>query len=134
VRTQPPGELPYFPLYDSGIEAKDIADFWIERDFNLDIPQGAGNCVFCFMKGTRQLVELSKRSDHRRKIGTPTDIEWWAQFEQRHAREAPRRNGDGVSRFGFLGVNATPFEAMARGDSGPSSRYEHGTPACDCTD
>ncbi|MCY4257161.1 MAG: hypothetical protein OXE04_02580 [bacterium] len=134
VRTQPPGELPYFPLYDSGLEAADIADFWAERNFDLDIPQEAGNCVFCFMKGTRKLLELSKTADFRRKSGTPTDLKWWADFENRHAREAPRRNGEGMSRFGLLGVNATPFEVIARGDAGPSSRYEYGTPACDCTD
>ena len=134
VRTQPPGELPYFPLYDSGIRADDVARFWVARDFDLDIPEGAGNCVFCFMKGTRQLVELSNRADPMRQKNTPTDIRWWAQFEQRHAREAPRRNGDGVSRFGLLGVNATTFEGIAQGNSGPPSRYEYGTPACDCTD
>jgi len=126
--------MPYFPLFDSGIEAGDVSRFWDSQDFDLDIPSGAGNCVFCFMKGTRQLVEISVRRDPRRKPGTPTDIGWWAQFEQRHARTAPRRNGRGMSRFGFFGVNATTFGEIADGDSGPPSRYEYGTPACDCTD
>ncbi|MYH98638.1 MAG: hypothetical protein F4124_04325 [Acidimicrobiia bacterium] len=134
VRTQPPGEQPYFPLYDSGIEAEDIAHFWTARDFDLDIPDGAGNCVFCFMKGTRQLVELSNRADLMQQKNTPTDIRWWAQFEERHARKAPRRDGAGMSRFGLLGVNAITFREIAQGDPGPSSRYEYGTPACDCTD
>ncbi len=134
VRTQPPGEQPYFPLYDSGIEAADVACFWTACDFDLDIPEGAGNCVFCFMKGTRQLVELSNRSDPKREPGSPTDIEWWAQFERRHAREVQKRDGDGMSRFGFHGVNAKTFAEIAQGDFGPSSRYEYGTPACDCTD
>ncbi|MYG93458.1 MAG: hypothetical protein F4138_00455 [Acidimicrobiia bacterium] len=134
VRTQPPGEMPYFPLFDSGIDAGEVARFWGSQDFDLDIPSGAGNCVFCFMKGTRQFVQLSVRRDPRRKPGAPTDIGWWAQFEQRHARMAPRRNGSGMSRFGFFGVNATTYGEIADGDSGPPSRYEYGTPACDCTD
>ena len=134
VRTQPPGEMPYFPLFDSGLTAEDVAGFWASRDFDLHIPSGMGNCAFCFMKGTRQLVELSVRPDPQRRPGTPTDIDWWAEFEQRHAREAPRRTGSGVSRFGFLGVNATTFAELANGSSGSPSRYEYGTPACDCTD
>ena len=133
VKTQPPGERPYFPLFDAGIEAGDVARFWNRRDFDLDIPEGAGNCVFCFMKGTRQLVRLGSASDERRRSGTPTDISWWADFEMRHLRTAPRRNGAGVSRFGFFGVNAASYADIANG-SDPEGRYRNGTPACDCTD
>jgi len=134
VKTQPPGERPYFPLYDADVDASDVASFWHGRDFDLDIPPGAGNCSFCFMKGTRQLVELSTTRDHRRSPGTPSDIGWWAEVEQRHMRTEPRRNGDGISTFGFFGVNAGTFDDLARGCTDGLSRYEQGTPACDCTD
>ena len=133
VKTQPPGERPYFPLFDAGIRTSDVARYWRRRDFDLDIPKGAGNCVFCFMKGTRQLVTLGSTPDRRRRPGAPTDIGWWADFERRHLRTAPKRNGSGVSRFGFFGVNAASFVDLVNGsDSG--GRYENGTPACDCTD
>lgn len=134
VKTQPPGERPYFPLHSAGIDADAIAAFWRGRDFDLDIPGGAGNCSFCFMKGTRQLVELSATADRRRTPGTPSDIGWWAEVEQRHMRTEPRRNGDGVSTFGFFGVNAGTFDDLAQGCTDGLSRYEQGTPACDCTD
>ena len=133
VRTQPPGERPYFPLFDAGIEAPDVARYWRRRDFALDIPNGAGNCVFCFMKGTRQLVGLGITPDGRRRPGSPTDIAWWADFERRHTRLAPKRNGSGTSRFGFFGVNTASFQDIADG-SALEGRYANGTPACDCTD
>ena len=92
VKTQPPGERPYFPLFDSGITGEDIAEYWdCREDFDLDIPEGAGNCSFCFMKGTRQLVTLAASSDERRSVGTPTDVRWWVDFEERYTRTAPRR-------------------------------------------
>lgn len=134
VKTQPPGERPYFPLYSAGIDADAIADYWRGRDFDLDIPPGAGNCTFCFMKGTRQLVELSSTPDPRRSPGGPADIGWWAGIERRYMRTQPRRGGDGVSTFGFFGVNAGTFDDLARGSINGLGRYEQGTPACDCTD
>lgn len=134
VKTQPPGERPYFPLHDGGFKAHDVASYWMRRDFDLDIPAGAGNCVFCFMKGTRQLAELATRPDPRRLMDTPTDVGWWADFEKRHARVIPRRGGSGNSRFGFFGVNKTSFNEVARGCSPQDGRYVNGTPACDCTD
>ena len=134
VKTQPPGERPYFPLHSAGIDADAIAEYWRGRDFDLDIPPGAGNCTFCFMKGTRQLVELSSTPDRRRSPGTPSDIGWWSAMEQRHMRTQPRRDGDGVSTFGFFGVNAGTFDDLACGSTSGLGRYEQGTPACDCTD
>ncbi|WP_423917888.1 hypothetical protein [Candidatus Poriferisodalis sp.] len=134
VKTQPPGERPYFPLHDSGVGKDDVADYWAQRDFDLDIPTGAGNCVFCFMKGTRQLSELVTTPDFRRRLDTPTDVSWWVGFEQRHARVIPRRGGGGTSRFGFFGVNKASFQEVALGRPPQDDRYASGTPACDCTD
>ena len=135
VKTQPPGERPYFPLFDSGIDADDIAMYWRQRsDMDLDIPQGTGNCVFCFMKGTKQLVDLASRQDVRRLPNTPTDINWWADLERRHLRTAPKRNGDGESHFGFFGVNDVLFADLTKETYSPEGRYAYGTPACDCTD
>ncbi len=134
VRTQPPGERPYFPLHEAGLSAADVLEFWRRRDFDLNVPPGAGNCVFCFMKGTVTLVDLATRRDVRRRGGTPTDIGWWSDFERRHLRTAPRRDGEGESRFGFFGVNSATFADLADGQVEANGRYANGTPACDCTD
>ena len=134
IRTQPPGERPYVPLYDAGWGATDVDDFWRSRDFQLDIPEGAGNCVFCFMKGTRQLQRQARQTDAKRAAGTPSDIGWWSDMEMRYRREAPARNGDGVSTFGFFGVNGPTFAELGSCDEAPTGRYATGSPACDCTD
>ena len=133
VKTQPPGERPYFPLFDADLDQEAIARYWQNHEFDLDIPAGAGNCVFCFMKGTRQLISLASLSDERRRSNAPTDIDWWADFERRHLRRAPRRNGTGESRFGFFGVNSVTFAQIVSGVE-HRGRYAGGTPACDCTD
>ncbi len=134
VRTQPPGERPCFPLFDAGVTAADIRDFWRRRDFDLDCPEDAGNCVFCFMKGTRKLAHLACTADARRISGAPSHIDWWADLEGRYRREAPRRNGRGTARFGFLGVSGPTFARIAAGDEGSGSRFSGAGVACDCTD
>ena len=133
VRTQPPGEHPYFPLADAGMSKQDVIDYWADAPFDLDIPEGAGNCVFCFMKGTGDLHRLSKADDPRRVMGTPSDIRWWAEIEERYARSAPSSNGSGDTRFGFFGANTAPMSEVAVRVP-PRGRYWQGTPACDCTD
>ena len=132
IRTQPPGERPYFPLAEWGESAESVRAFWAAQAFDLDIPEGAGNCTFCFMKGTRDLARLAIDDDPARVAGTPSDIDWWSSMEQRYRREAPARSGDGTSIFGFFGVHGPSFAEVARGEVG--RRYAVGEPACDCTD
>ncbi len=138
VKNQPPGEHPYFPLADSGMDKAAVNDYWLAHDsgLELDIPQGAGNCVFCFMKGTRELLAIGKREDRRKAAKTPSDFAWWADIERKYRREAPRRNGTGMTQFGFLGANGASYSELQK-SAPPSpniSRYATGTPACDCTD
>ena len=132
IRTQPPGERPYFPLAEWGETASSVRSFWSRREFDLDIPDGAGNCTFCFMKGTSTLVSLARQADPRRIAGTPSDIAWWADMESRYQREVPARGRGGTSVFGFFGVHGPAFSEVARGETG--RRYLAGEPACDCTD
>lgn len=134
VRTQPPGERPYFPLFDAGLDAEDVHEYWKRRDFGLDCPPHAGNCVFCFMKGTKQLAQASQTEDPLREQGRPSDIGWWDAMERKYRREAPKRNGEGISRFGFLGVSGPTYQQLATGDPGRRTRFSVGDPACDCTD
>ena len=134
IRTQPPGEHPYFPLSEAGLTADDIMAFWRNRDFDLNIPASGGNCVFCFMKGTEGLKQAAQKSDPQRVARAPSDIQWWADIERRYRREIPARNGQGLAVFGFLGVSGPSFAEVAEGAGSARSRYASGTPACDCTD
>ena len=137
VRNQPPGERPCFPLADWGYDANAVQTFWDERGpdfgFALDIPPTAGNCVFCFMKGTQALRVAAQAHDPGRRSNTPSDIGWWIEMERRYARQVPARDGNGLSHFGFFGVRGPTFEDIAGEDVAPC-RYDRGVPACDCTD
>ena len=134
VRNQPPGERPSFPLADWGYDGTAVRDFWEDRPFDLDIPPAAGNCVFCFMKGTRALRDAAVAPDPERIHSAPSDIAWWEKMEKKYAREVPARDGDGTSRFGFFGVRGPSFAEVAAGNDGGATRYARGAPACDCTD
>ena len=134
ISNQPPGEHPYFPLFESGYSARDIKDFWGAADFDLDIPDWAGNCVFCFMKGTESLRDAGQAADERRIANSPSDISWWSEIERRYRREIPSTRGEGISKFGFFGVSGPSFAQVAALNDTKATRYSHGTPACDCTD
>ena len=134
VSNQPPGERPCFPLADWGYDGEAVRRFWKNRSFDLDIPDAAGNCVFCFMKGTGALREAAHAPDPARVCGAPSDVAWWDAMEQKYAREVPARDGDGMSRFGFFGLRGPTFADIAEGRANGSSRYARGVPACDCTD
>ncbi len=136
VHTQPPTEHPCFPLVDWEMGDPEVRRYWKGRDFDLDgLPEGAGNCVFCFMKGTRTIAEAASAPDAERVAGAPSDIKWWVRMEQNYRRELPARDGSGQSRFGFLGVRGPTFMDIAsNADAAGSGRYAKGDPACDCTD
>ena len=134
VKNQPPGERPYFPLADWGYDATAVRRFWEGCSFDLEIPASAGNCVFCFMKGTRALRAAAQAPDPARVANTPSDVQWWDTMERKYAREVPARDGDGMSRFGFFGLRGPTFADIACDRSNGSTRYAQGVPACDCTD
>lgn len=134
IRTQPPGEHPYFPLADAGWTASDVDTYWSARDRGLELPDGAGNCVFCFMKGTRDLRSVAQSHDPDRVADTPSDIGWWDRIERCYRRKAPARNGSGYTVFGFFGVNGPSYADIANAKCALNGRYTTGSPACDCTD
>ncbi len=134
VRNQPPGERPSFPLADWGYDDDRVRRFWRRQPFDLNVPKNAGNCVFCFMKGTLALDAAARQPDADRVAGSPSDVAWWHRVENRYAREVPARDGNGTSRFGFFGVRGPSFREIAGGLGKERTRYSRGVPACDCTD
>lgn len=134
VSNQPPGEQPYFPLADDSLTSKEIQDYWANQNFGLDIPDWAGNCVYCFMKGTESLRGSAHAPDSNRTLNTPSDITWWSDIERHYRREVPARSGNGISKFGFLGVSGPSYAQIAANNAPHNTRFSKGTPACDCTD
>lgn len=132
IRNQPPGEHPYFPLGEWGLDKSAVTAFWKGQDFDLDIPPDAGNCVFCFMKGPSALSRLAAQIDPDRVDGAPSSVQWWVDVEQRYRRESSRASSDGG--FGFLGLRGPALSRIADGDVACQPHSVTGAPSCDCTD
>ena len=134
-RCQGDGALPYAPLYDSGISGEDVSEFWRAQEWDLGIDSRYSNCVFCFMKGKRNLSEIAQKPGSR--ANGPGQLDWWVDLEQRYTRTAPEVV-DGVttgrqSRFGFFGKNAKlSFASLMAPEAGEAS--SHNELPCYCTD
>lgn len=60
------------PLYEMGITKRHVKEFWDKQPFDLNIPDGWGNCDLCFQKGrsyTGKLVKLIREE--------PSRADWW---------------------------------------------------------
>ena len=140
TQSQPGGEHPHFPLYDSGIGKQDVIDWWATQPFDLRISGDMGNCVFCFMKPPTKLEAIANLDDPMRQPGTPSDISWWVDIERRYRRRAPSTTRRGEAVFGFLGVNRPSYAQVSIGNyRKPAQRVSISKPreqslACDCTD
>lgn len=48
----------WYPLADLGITKKDVNDFFLKQNFNLNIPDYLGNCTWCWKKTLRKHMTL----------------------------------------------------------------------------
>ena len=117
------GEIVCTPLSDAGVTNEDVLDFWAAREWQLALPAEANlsNCVYCFMKGTNAIPNVRRDvamadavlPEALRSVpGTPSDIRWWVDLEERYERR-PLKRYKGRGRrsrqkvtIGFWGVDA----------------------------
>ena len=94
----PEGEHVYAPLVQLGKTKDDVVEFWRKKDWGLQLPSDANlsNCVYCFLKGGNGLWQLARRHESankkipagmRAKKGTPADIHWWIDIENKYGRD-----------------------------------------------
>ena len=136
---QPAGEMVYCPLSDAGVTEPDVKEFWSNYKYDLNIPEGAGNCVYCFMKGPHALARLASQINGNAPDlnGTPVDIRWWSRLEDDYGRLSENECG----RIGMFHDTdfATIIERSARTcgetamDGAVADSTEIGVP-CSCTD
>lgn len=131
------GELVTAPLFDAGVTKEDVREFWAGQEFDLGLSHdlNQSNCVFCFMKGERELRRLAQLKP-RRAVGPPTpdDVRWWQDLESRYARRVRSSdNSSAWTTFGFFGKNRLFFEELANGESEDKSAPFDALP-CECTD
>ena len=99
----------YMPLADWGITKPKVLEFWNSQTFNLRLPSvkaDLGNCVFCFMKGSKKINEILQNYDQtnqklpkelRPQANSPQEHSWWKLMEQKYSR-----NGKGFGGGGFM--------------------------------
>ena len=134
-RSQPAGEFLYCPLSDSGIDGHGVRDFWSRRSYDLRVPDGAGNCVYCFLKGPAALARLAAgmpTDDREIAAGTPVDIRWWSRLETEYGRPSTHHDG-------LVGMfHDTDYDRiMQRASEESNGQSEKAVPSaipCACTD
>ena len=165
---RPEGEFVYMPLAELGVEKQSVTDFWQSQNWGLQLPDGANlsNCVFCFLKGRQNIIRIiadKKKIEKglppklRSVPGTPTDIQWWKDLEDKYGRdlEEEARAIRNAARFkekpiiGFFGTNGMSYGFLKKaGESGiwangkgPSRNFAAELSnaglsdiPCDCTD
>jgi len=72
----------YCPMFHAKHTLEDVERFWANQSFRLDIPRLLGNCVGCFLKGTKKISLIAKQY--------PELLEWWAQAEEQPLPSAKR--------------------------------------------
>lgn len=81
------------PLASAGITKHDIANFWKNQTFNLELPMinGTtfhGNCDLCYLKGGKQLLSLIKEK--------PDRATWWIKEEEWAKTITKDKNSNGI--------------------------------------
>jgi hypothetical protein len=68
-----------FPLVDFGITKNDVNTFWLNKNYNLEIPSILGNCDLCFLKGKNAIINIMKQH--------PELADKWIQDEERTKKQ-----------------------------------------------
>ena len=50
-----------YPLIDWGIDKEDVLAYWEDQEFDLEIPEHMGNCVWCWKKSYKKLITVMKQ-------------------------------------------------------------------------
>ena len=79
IQDQSKGTTKYAPCGVAGITKHDVAKFWREQPFDLELVNDNGttpwgNCDLCFLKGTNKVMSLISREPERAL--------WWAKMEK----------------------------------------------------
>ncbi len=132
----------YCPLSDNGVTDEDVQTYWSQPPHGLPelrIPDGAGNCVYCFLKGPAALARLAAQisgDEPEKARDTPVDIRWWARIEQQYGRPSTTRNGRiGMfhdTDYGAIMLRASLPEAL--NDNGANAGNTEVQVPCSCTD
>lgn len=95
------GQERYLPLYLDGKTSKDVYQFWIDQDFDLNLPNNNGvtdwgNCDLCFLKGLNKKISIIE--------AYPQLADWWIEQEKQMSAE--------VGKGAFFRADQPSYERM----------------------
>ncbi len=146
------GEHVYAPLAYMGVCRENVETFWREQSWGLKLPYDTNlsNCVFCFLKGTKNIVELialqeKDNNAKSKKTLSPSNIHWWASMEKKYGRDLvkekrPLKKKHSIENpiIGFFGVDGrVSYDLLIkRAAEGKHNKGDanYDTMPCDCTD
>lgn len=67
-----------YPLIDWDIDKEDVLSWWEDQDFDLEIPEHMGNCVWCWKKSYKKLVTVMREK--------PEAFDFPERMEKLHGR------------------------------------------------
>ncbi|MDA3052489.1 hypothetical protein OFO01_03400 [Campylobacter sp. JMF_01 NE2] len=124
----------YMPMIKFCTTKQDVKEFWEKQNFDLGLDYDGkyGNCVYCFMKGTKKLLEIKSAS----KLKTPENIDWWIKMEQKYQRdlkaEGRKTKKDGAKFVNFFGESSKlSYEKIKNGSDEIEGAMEL---PCHCSD
>ena len=147
------GEHVYMPLAKMRIGKDDVNAFWEQQNWDLNLPLGGSlsNCVYCFLKGVNNLSQVHTAMEEQKNetikgfgssIGTPCDIDWWADKEREYGRnlvaeKRKRTNPDASDFIGFFGVSSSfSYDVLDNysKNGGNLQEFSDTVLPCDCTE
>ena len=147
------GEHVYMPLATMLIDKEDVNAFWEQQSWDLNLPQNGAlsNCVYCFLKGARNLGQVHSDMEAQKASAvagfgstrdTPCDIKWWTSKEQQYGRDLvlekrERTNPDASSFIGFFnGASGFSYDVLAAStqDGDSLDMFADTVLPCDCTE
>ncbi len=114
------------PLAQAGIQSSDIAKFWENNSFDLQLPKVGqnklSNCDLCFLKGDATLLTLIQDKPER--------ANWWIDMENKMKVHSKFENKALIS----FRKNSTSYQEIQRFSKNQMQLFSDDTIACFCGD
>ena len=114
------------PLAQAGIQSSDIAKFWENNSFDLQLPKVGqnklSNCDLCFLKGDATLVTLIQDKPER--------ANWWIDMENKMKVHSKFENKALIS----FRKNSTSYQEIQRFSKNQMQLFSDDTISCFCGD
>ena len=141
----------YMPLADMSVTRDEVNAFWDHQEWDLTLPKegSLSNCVYCFLKGAKNLRAVRNSMEEEKHshepgfgslLNTPSDIAWWIRMENTYARdlvaEGRRITGNPASKtIGFFGTKTDfSYKVLAKAGEADLASYSAALLPCDCTE